>query len=237
MISLNIKKSLIILISLFTLVSCSAKVSGDGEMLTLDGSKYYLSYLGIPFSTSGLSLYASAPCEYHENCGIDIYLPNNSDSKNIVFTIHSNRGLLDNLFTTYSKGKSDLISFYSTDKIKSVSFISTEEKNTIFLQENMTLLECIEKNKFNVNPKDFFDGIFNYEYTNETTYINCETIGDLVVNFEDLDGIYFSMTLLYNSEEDMYVIPIHFDKLRSYNVDGSYFDGISEICPVQNELH
>lgn len=234
MISFNIKKLFIILLSLLTLDSCSAKVSEGGKTLTLDGSEYYPSYLGAPFVTSGLSLYASAPCEDHEDCGIDIYLPASSDSKDIVFTIHSNRGLLDNLFTTYSKGKSDLLSFYSTDKIKSVSFISREEKDNLSLQEDMTMLECIEKNKLDVDPKDFFDGIFNYEYTNEVTYSNCEALGDLVVYFEDLDRVCFSTSLLYNSEEDMYVIPVRFDKMRSYYVEGSYFDSINEIRSAQN---
>lgn len=204
-------------------------------MLTLDGSEYYPSYLGAPFATSGLSLYASVPCEDHEDCGIDIYLPAGSDSKDIVFTIHSDRGLLDNSFTTYSKGKSDLISFYSTDKIRSVSFISTEEKINLSHQEDVTMFErYIENNKLDVDPKDFFDGIFSYEYTNEITYSNCEAIGDLVVYFEDLDGVCFSTSLLYNSEEDVYVIPVHFDKLRSYYVSGSYFDGINEIRSAQN---
>ncbi len=235
MINLNIKKSFIILLSLLTLASCSAKMSEDGEMLTLDGSEYYPSYLGTPFATSGLSLYASAPCEDNEDCGIDIYLPGSSDSKDIVFAIHSDPGLLDNRFTTYSKGKSDLISFYSTDKIKSVSFISTEERINLSLQEDVTMLERrIDKNKLDVDPKEFFDGIFSYEYTNEITYSNCEAIGDLVVCFEDLDGVYFSTALLYNSEEDMYVIPVHFDKLRSYFVEGSYFEGINEIRSAQN---
>jgi len=234
MINFNIKKSFIILLSLLTLASCSAKVSENGEMLTLDGSEYYLSYLGIPFATSGLNLCASAPCKDHEDCEIDIYIPGDSDSKDIVFTIHSNRRLLDNQFNTYSKGKPDLISFYTTDKIKSVSFISAEEKNNLLLQDGMTMLECIEKNKLDVDPKKFFDGIFNYEYTNDITYSDCENIGDLAVYFEDLDSVCFSTVLLYNSEEDVYVIPVHFDKLRSYYVSGSYFDGIDEIRSIKN---
>lgn len=98
----------------------------------------------------------------------------------------------------------------------------------------MTMFECIEKNKLDIDPKEFFEGIFNYEYTNEITYSNCKNIGDLLVSFEDLDGVCFSTALLYNSEEDVYVIPVHFDKLRSYYVLGSYFDSINEIRSVQN---
>lgn len=99
----------------------------------------------------------------------------------------------------------------------------------MLLQDGMNIFECIEKNKLGVDPKEFFDWIFSYEYTNDITYSNCENIGDLAVCFEGLDGVCFSIALLYNSVEDVYVIPVHFDKPRSYYVSGSYFADIDEI--------